>query len=124
MNKILLIFFAGGLGSLARYSLSTWVQRFSGGPFPLGTFTVNLLGAFLFGLIWAMAEERMLISGETRLILLSGFMGAFTTFSTFMFESGELLRDSEWLLVFTNLFGQNALGIIVLFLGLALGRLL
>lgn len=80
------------------------------------------MGWFLFGLVWTLAEEPLIISGQTRFIVLTGFMGAFTTFSTFSFETGELLRDSEWLLAFGNLIGQNVLGLAFMFFGLALGR--
>lgn len=124
MQKLLLIACAGALGTLARYSLSALVQNLFSGEFPWGTFAVNIAGAFLFGLVWTLAEERLLISGETRIIILSGFMGAFTTFSTFMFETGELLRDAEWLLALSNLIAQNGIGILALFLGIAAGRLL
>lgn len=91
--------------------------------FPWGTLVVNGLGCFLFGIVWALAEERLVISGETRLILLTGFMGAFTTFSTFAFETGAFVRDSEWLLAVTNLIGQNVLGLALVFLGFTASRL-
>lgn len=121
--KIALIAAAGAIGTLARYFLGGLVQRVSGGVFPWGTFAVNMAGCLLFGVIWAMAEERLVISGETRAIFLVGFMGAFTTFSTFMFESSALLRDSQWALAFGNIALQNIVGIAALFIGLAIGRL-
>jgi CrcB protein len=70
-----------------------------------------------------MAEERLVISGETRAIVLTGFIGAFTTFSTFAFETGQLLRDAQWWSAVANLAAQNALGVVFLFLGFAVGRL-
>lgn len=121
--KIALIAAAGAIGTLARYFLGGLVQRVSGGVFPWGTFAVNMAGCLLFGVIWSMAEERLVISGETRAIFLVGFMGAFTTFSTFMFESSALLRDSQWALAFGNIALQNIVGIAALFIGLAIGRL-
>jgi fluoride exporter len=69
-----------------------------------------------------MAEERLVISGETRLIILTGFMGAFTTFSTFAFETAEQLRASQWLYAAGNVGGQVVLGVLALFPGMALGR--
>jgi CrcB protein len=69
-----------------------------------------------------MAEERLIISGQTRAIVLIGFMGAFTTFSTYAFETGQLLRDSEWILAAGNFLGNNLLGLICVFLGFAAGR--
>lgn len=90
----------------------------------MGTFAVNISGTFLFGLVWALAEERLAFGGEARAVVFIGFFGAFTTFSTLMFESGALMRDSQWVLALGNLAIQNVTGIIFLFLGLALGRLL
>ncbi|HBG47196.1 MAG TPA: chromosome condensation protein CrcB [Deltaproteobacteria bacterium] len=124
MSKLVLIAAAGAAGTLARYFLGGLVQRLYGGAFPWGTFAVNMTGTFLFGVVWALAEERLVISGEARAIVLVGFMGAFTTFSTFIFETGELLRDSQWALAIGNLAIQNITGVIFLILGLAIGRLL
>ena len=114
---------AGAVGTLARYGLSGMVQRLQPTLFPWGTFAVNGLGCLLFGIIWALAEERMIISGQTRLILLVGFMGAFTTFSTFAFETSQMLDDSQWLFAAANLLVQNVLGIALVLLGIAMGRL-
>lgn len=120
--KIGMLALAGALGAISRFALSGLVFRIYGGVFPAGTFVVNVLGCFVFGLIWPFAEERLLISGEMRTILLVGFVGSFTTFSTLVFESQDLLRDSEWLLAALNLGGQVVLGIAALILGLYLGR--
>ena len=122
--KILLIALAGAAGTLARYWLGGLVQRSSGSTFPWGTFTVNMLGCFLFGLVWSLAEERMAISAGARMVILVGFMGALTTFSSFVFETGTLLRDSQWALAFGNIALENVTGMVLLFLGFAAGRLL
>ena len=66
--------------------------------FPRGTLVVNAAGCLLFGRVWCLGEERLVISGKTRLIILVGFLGSFTTFSSFAFETGQLLRDFQrWL---------------------------
>jgi CrcB protein len=122
-RKLLALAVAGTLGTLARYGLGGLVQRLHESAFPWGTLVVNALGCFLFGVVWALAEERLVISGETRLVLLVGFMGAFTTFSTYAFETGAMLRDAEWLLAASNLLAHNLLGIACFFVGVALGRL-
>jgi fluoride exporter len=122
MTKLAWLAAAGALGTLARYGVGGVVQRALGGAFPWGTLVVNAVGCLLFGLVWALAEERMVISGETRAILLVGFMGAFTTFSTFAFETSAMLRDAEWSFALANLLSQNVLGIVCFFAGLALGR--
>ncbi len=122
-RKLLALAVAGAVGTLARYGLAGLVQHLHESTFPWGTLVVNALGCFLFGVVWALAEERMLISGETRLVVLVGFMGAFTTFSTYAFETSAMLRDAEWLLAASNLLAQNVLGIACFFVGVALGRL-
>jgi fluoride exporter len=122
MRRILLLAVAGAIGTLARYGLSGVVQRLAGAGFPWGTLAVNGLGCFLFGVVWSLAEDRLLISGQTRLILLVGFMGAFTTFSTYMFETRQMLAASEWLLGTANFLVENFAGIALVLLGIALGR--
>jgi CrcB protein len=113
---------AGAAGTLLRYPLAGVTQRMCGERFPWGTLAVNALGCFLFGLVWVMAEDRLLISGRARFLMLTGFMGAFTTFSTFAFETTQLLDDAQWGLALVNLAGQTALGLACVFLGLAAGR--
>ena len=122
MTKILWIAAGGAAGTLMRYFLGGLVQRVAGGGFPWGTFAVNMAGCFLFGLVWALIEERSLLAPSVRFVALVGFMGAFTTFSTFMFETGALVRESQWMLAFANIALQNVVGIVFLFLGLFAGR--
>ncbi len=122
MPKLLWLGIAGGLGALARYGLSTVVQRTSGAVFPWGTLVVNVLGAFVFGLIWSLVENRLVMSVEMRVILLTGFLGGFTTFSSFMFETAALMTDGQWGLAALNLGGQVMAGLVAVFLGLAIGR--
>ncbi len=125
MNLIAKVFWiagAGAAGALARYGITGLVFRIYGGTFPAGTFIVNVVGCFLFGLIWPLAEERLIVSGELRTIILVGFVGSFTTFSTLIFESQELLRDAQWLAAAVNIFGQTILGLAALLLGLWIGR--
>ena len=114
----------GALGTLARYGLGGAVQHLHESGFPWGTLAVNTLGCFLFGLVWTLAEERLVISGETRAVVLIGFMGAFTTFSTYAFETAAMLRDAAWLPAAGNVLAHNGLGIAGFFLGVALGRVL
>jgi CrcB protein len=115
---------AGALGTLARYGLASWVQRLAGGTFPWGTWTVNALGCLVFGFVWALAEERMSISAETRVIVLAGFMGAFTTFSAFIADGAKLAGEGNWLYFFLNFFGQNLLAFALMALGFFAVRLL
>ena len=114
--------FAGAVGTVARYAMSGVVQRLCGEDFPFGTLAVNVLGCFLFGLCWGAAEERFLITPDQRLMVFTGFMGAFTTFSTYAFETQALVRQSEWILAGANVFGQLALGLALMVVGVGLGR--
>ncbi|NCC24148.1 MAG: chromosome condensation protein CrcB [Deltaproteobacteria bacterium] len=124
LSKILLIALAGAGGTLARYWLSGLVYSVLGRGFPWGTAVVNVFGSFLFGLIWILAENRMAINAETRTILLVGFMGAFTTFSTFIFESSALMTDLQWARLAVNVVGQVLVGLVALRLGFFFGRIL
>ncbi len=120
-QKLLLIGLAGGLGTLARYGLSGWVQGLagglSGGGFPWGTLSANATGCLLFGLVWELGGERAAISPETRTIILAGFMGAMTTFSTYMFETQQMLRDAQGVLALATFAIQNVVGLACIYLG-------
>jgi CrcB protein len=125
LPKLLWLALAGVAGTLSRYALQGLVQKWSGSSFPWGTFAVNALGCFLFGAVWAMGGDRMLFgarSAEIRSIILIGFMGAFTTFSSFAGETGNLLADQEWAMAAGNIFLQNVSGIALFFAGLFVGR--
>jgi CrcB protein len=122
-QKLALLAVGGGLGALARYGLAGLVQRgFT--TFPMGTAVVNMLGCFLIGLVWAVTAERFAVLPNVRVALLVGFLGAFTTFSTYVLETSDLIGDSEYLLAGLNVAGQNVIGVVAFFLGLALGRLI
>jgi CrcB protein len=124
MEKWMLIGLAGALGTLARYSLTGLAQRILGSGFPYGTALVNMLGSFLFGVIWSLAEGRLALTSQTRTIILTGFMGAFTTFSTFMFETSGLMQDTQWTLALGNVTLQVVLGLVCVFAGFAIGQIL
>jgi len=117
---LLLVGIGGALGSIARYAFSTFVQRMTPTLFPVGTFAVNLVGCVTFGILVGLAQERFLLRPETRAFLLIGVLGGFTTFSTFAFESFELLRDGQFLWATVNMAGQVAAGMIGLWAGYVL----
>ncbi len=122
MQKVLFIALGGALGTLSRYGLAGLVQRLAGGSFPLGTFFVNMLGTFLFGLVFGFLETRLPLNAEARMILLTGFMGAFTTYSTFMYESHSILRHEQWGALLLYLGGQIFIGLVLMHTGLHLAR--
>ncbi len=123
MRQMVFLFLAGGVGALCRFGLAGLVHRHFDGSFPWGTAVVNVLGCLAFGLVWGLAEQRFIIPGQVRIIILTGFMGAFTTFSTFAFETVMLLRDGQLFYALANLAGQNLLGLAAILGGLALARL-
>jgi CrcB protein len=94
--RILLLIVFGALGTLARYGLQGLVQYRTGTMFPTGTLAVNLAGCFLLGGIAQYALHRLTIPPEWRVALTIGLMGAFTTFSTFSYETAKMLEDGEW----------------------------
>jgi fluoride exporter len=116
------LFVAGGIGTLARFTLGMAVSRWLGGNYPWATASVNLLGCLLFGFFWTLAEQRQLIGPETKLVVLVGFMGGFTTFSSYAFETAEMLSYSQWGHALGNIALQNGMGIAAVFAGFILGR--
>ena len=118
MTHWLLFAAAGALGSLARFLLSSALGGLFGGAFPWGIFLTNIIGCFLFGAVWQTGGVLHLIEDAPRIIILTGFMGAFTTFSTFIFDCRFLLENGQWLALAGNVAGQLLLGIAALYLGI------
>ena len=124
VQKMIYLVLAGGAGTLARYLLSGFMQKSIAADFPLGTAVVNILGCLLFGLIWAILESRVSLGGQMRIVIFVGFFGAFTTFSSFMFETARLLDQSQWLWASANIVLQNILGMAAVITGLAIGKMI
>ncbi|PIE61180.1 MAG: fluoride efflux transporter CrcB [Desulfobacterales bacterium] len=122
--KLFWIACAGALGSISRYLLTIGVQRVAGPGFPWGTTTVNIMGCFLFGLVSVIAVSRWEIGPDIKLIILAGFMGAFTTFSTFVAETGLLIENAAIFRAMGNLSVQVVGGMVAFFVGQMLGRLI
>jgi fluoride exporter len=121
--NVVYVALGGALGSVARYLLSTAVQRYTAAGFPYGTFTVNIVGCAVFGLIVGLAEHRIELTPAVRAFFLVGILGGFTTFSAFTFDTIELLRTAAFLRAALNIVGQVALGLLALWLGYLLARL-
>ena len=122
--KLLCLAGAGAAGTLARYGLTVLIDSnlLHGGKHPLyGTFLANALGCLLFGVVLAWLSARAMDDHPARLILLVGFMGAFTTFSTFAFLSADLAAKGHWVLAGLNVLAHNAVGIALFVAGAALG---
>ena len=114
----------GVAGTVARYVLSGFMYQFAGSEFPYGTLAVNLAGCFAIGFLAALSEEKFLLGPNARLLLMAGFCGAFTTFSTFMLETSNLLREGETLRAFANVAVSIAVGFFLFRLGVLLAELL
>ena len=105
------------MGAVARYGIAVWIGQRWGRSFPLGTFVINVSGSFLIGLLMTLMAERFTENPQWRLLLVVGFLGAYTTFSTFEYETGALLKDGEWLFAMLNIILSVVVGFIALKLG-------
>ena len=96
-NKVLLVMVGGGLGAVSRYGIGLLSARLWGPHFPWGTLTVNLVGCFLIGLLFAFVDRARFLTPDLRLLLVTGYLGALTTFSTFSLENVSLLQDGDYM---------------------------
>lgn len=97
MLKFFMAGLGGFLGSMLRYALSTFVYRLLGADFPYGTLVVNILGSFLIGFFMGLIENGLVISPNLRVLIAVGFLGGFTTFSSFSYETIELFKEGAWI---------------------------
>ena len=118
MVKWLNLIVGGVTGTVARYVLAGAVYQVLGASFPYGTLVVNLTGCFAIGFLAALAEEKLLLSPEARMLWMVGFCGAFTTFSTFMLETANLMKDGEMAKAFVNVAASVVIGFVVFRLGM------
>jgi len=123
MIRLLIVGTGGFLGSVSRYLISGLVHRlFTQAAFPYGTLTVNVVGCLAIGLLSGLAESRQLFSPELRLLIFIGFLGGFTTFSTFGYEIVSFARDGQLIAALSNLIMHLVLGLGAVWMGLALSR--
>lgn len=120
LSNLLIIGIGGFFGAIARYVTATWISEHWGKSFPLGTFVVNVSGSFLIGLLMYLLTERLMPNPQWRLFLVVGFLGSYTTFSTFEYETGALIQDGQWLVAVLNV----VLSVTVGFVGLKAGEML
>jgi fluoride exporter len=124
MKRILFIGLAGMVGTLARFWLSGVVARRYGETFPAGTLVVNVVGCFLAGFFYQLTQERFLVGETWRMVILIGLLGGFTTFSSYGLQTFTLLREGEFWFAALNLLASNFAGLLMVWAGYALAKLI
>jgi fluoride exporter len=119
--KCLVVGIGGFIGANARYLLGMWVQNRWGASFPYGTFVINITGSFILGLFAALTLKYAW-NDQWRLLIAVGFVGAYTTFSTFEYESLMLVSEGAWGRALVNIFGSVVLGFVAAMLGVFVAR--
>jgi len=122
MSKIIAVGLGGFWGAVGRYWISGLAQKLSD-RFPLGTLSVNLLGSFILGLLATLFLEKMIVNQELRLFFLVGLLGAFTTYSTFSFETLNLMRGGEWMFAGLNILANLVGTLIAVWAGVSIAKL-
>ena len=123
MPAFVLIGVGGVLGANTRYLVSIWAVRRFGISFPVGTFLINASGSFAIGLLATVIQTTLGNSIEARLLVLTGFLGGYTTFSTYAYESVILFQEGENRAALLNWLGSAVVGIVACLIGIAIGSL-
>lgn len=121
--RMVLVAIGGALGAVCRFLIGTWIAERVSPDFPWSTFLINVTGSLLIGVVLGLVTEGLL-STEARLFLAVGVLGGYTTFSTFSYEALELLLDGNMRAFLFTVLGQSAAGLIAVYLGLVLSRVL
>ncbi|MCS7000193.1 MAG: fluoride efflux transporter CrcB [Bacteroidota bacterium] len=122
LRNILLVGVGGMVGSIARYLVAVWFSQRLPIGFPFGTFTVNIAGCFLIGLILGAAGRLGFLSLEWRLLLATGFCGGFTTYSSLMYEAVEMIEAGQYAMLALYVVSTTLLALLATVTGLALTR--
>jgi len=120
--RLLIVALGAGLGGVSRYLLQGWILERTG-PSILALFVINVSGSFALGLVTTLAVERSLINPDIRLLLTTGFLGGYTTFSSWMLESFQLLEVGNLMRAAANVVGSAMIGLVAVYLGIVAGRI-
>ena len=124
MFEVLIVSLGAVVGANARYLLSRYAAKLIGPVFPYGTLIINLSGSFIVGFFIVWTSERVFIDPRWRLLVVVGFCGSFTTFSSYAYESMAYFEQGQWLLMWTNILSNNVLCLLGVLAGIALARVL
>jgi fluoride exporter len=122
MSKYLIVALGGALGSTLRFWAGGFVSSRFGTRFPYGTFAINITASFLIGFVMTLLAERTHWSPNWRYLIPIGFIGGYSTFSTFEYETFRVFQDGEFLIVGFNIVGSVVLGFLSVWLGVITGR--
>ena len=122
MIRYLLVLIGGGTGALARYIAASAIMTRFGGRFPLGTLVINVTGSFLIGFLMTMLTERFQLDPRWRLLLVVGFLGGYTTFSSFEWETFTSVREGALWAGMLNVVSSVMLGYVAVWLGVMLAK--
>lgn len=124
MLAIILVAIGGSIGSVLRYLIAKWAAEKIDFTLPYGTFIVNIVGCFIIGFFMTIVTERAVVSPYWRLFVTVGFVGGLTTFSSFSYESIQLLLQSNFFQGFCNIGGNVIIGLFATWLGISAARLI
>ena len=124
MEKWIYLLIGGLVGTASRYGLAGAISQKTGAGFPWGTLAVNLTGCFVIGFLDVIFEKKFLLSPNYRVLLMTGFCGAFTTFSTLMLETSNLLKENEYIYALGNVAISFCIGFVVFKLGAAMAEII
>lgn len=122
MSTLLIVGVGGFFGAIARYLLGGWINDLTRSAFPLGTFVINISGAFILGFFMTLTTERFALNPNLRPLIAIGFLGAYTTFSTFSYETVRLIEDGSFGLALANAGVSLLVGVVAIYAGIFAGR--
>ena len=124
LYKISCLAIAGATGTIARFGLTRLIQKLHNTSLPWETMMVNLAGCFIAGILWTLFEHRWPGSEEIQTLVMIGFIGSFTTFSSLILETNNIFNADGWIHASVNLVVHNGMGIIILLAGISVGRII